>query len=75
MFTQDTQYNSLIDFIREFSSEETCRRHLEHIRWGGADGSINPECPHFGHGPLDTPPLRLGTWLCRVTQKKTALTS
>lgn len=49
MFTQDTPYNSLIDFIREFSDDEACRRHLEHIRWGNPDGSVAPQCPHCDH--------------------------
>ena len=43
MFTQDTTYNSLVDLIREFPTDEACRKHLEHIRWGDS-----PACPHCG---------------------------
>ena len=44
MFTQDSQYNSLVDLIREFPNDEACRKHLAHIRWGDA-----PACVHCGH--------------------------
>lgn len=48
MFTTES-YNSLIDLIREFPDDDTCRKHFEHIRWGAADGSVNPRCPHCRH--------------------------
>ena len=44
MFTQDTTYNSLVDLIREFPTDEACRKHLEYIRWGDS-----PCCVHCGH--------------------------
>ena len=44
MFTQNTTYNTLLDFMRAFPDNEVCRKHLEHIRWGDS-----PTCPHCEH--------------------------
>ena len=41
MFSES--YNTLVDLFREFPDDEACRKHLEHIRWGG-----EPVCPHCG---------------------------
>ena len=42
MFASES-YNSLVDLIREFPDDETCRKHLEHVRWGDC-----PACAHCG---------------------------
>lgn len=39
-----TKFNSLIELLEYFSTEEICRKHLEETRWGD-----EPECPHCGH--------------------------
>jgi hypothetical protein len=47
MFSES--YNTLRDLIREFPSDEACRKLLENIRWGDEEGNILPVCPHCEH--------------------------
>lgn len=42
-------YDTLLDLIREFPDDASCRLHLEQIRWGQEDGTLKPTCPHCGH--------------------------
>ena len=41
------KYNNLIQVSQYFSNENTCKEHLEKIRWNG-----NVTCPHCGHSKV-----------------------
>jgi len=40
-------FDSMLELSQHFKNEQTCRKHLEQIRWGN-----KPECPHCNHNKI-----------------------
>jgi transposase-like protein len=58
---------TLMEFEKQFATEEACRRYLEQLRW--PDGFRCPRC-----GGTEAWQMSRGLWLCRQCRRQTSVT-
>src|SRR4051812_16511455 len=62
-------FKSLLQFQKEFSTEEQCRQYLEQIRWNGT-----PACPHCGSVSVTRFANNNRIFKCKDCRKKFSVT-